>query len=200
MGLLGAISLKSDIQDILDHHASDDAESPEDTDTFAESLTDAIVDYLDDVQIDYPKAPGVSAAPPYTDPSFSSGNMDPIVSPSSLSSVLEAGIKASIAASDLDSASASNWAAADSAFAALLVAAGIVWQSSDGYIATGATVAAVPVGFDSSWDVGLNGGSTADVAFDLATRVHAATIAAIFTGAYLKAAFIGPGPHVSTLS
>ena len=192
--------LKSDIEDVLQHHYDDQSDSPDSTDDFASSLTDAIITYLGDVVIDYPAAPGIMTPPGTPDPSFSSGDMTPIVPPDSMASALEAGIKASIAASDPDSVSASNWAPADAAYAAVLVAIGIVWQSNDGYIATGATVAAQMVGFDDAWAVGMDDGSISDVAQELADRIHDATTAAMFTGAYLKAAFIGPGPHVSALS
>ncbi len=49
--------LKSDIEDVLDHHAADESDSPDSTDDFAASLTDAIITYLGDVVIDYPPAP-----------------------------------------------------------------------------------------------------------------------------------------------
>jgi len=194
--------LKSDIEDVLDHHAADESDSPDSTDDFAASLTDAIITYLGDVVIDYPPAPGLqpSAPSPIPDPSFSSGDATPIVPPDSMASALEAGIKASIAASNPDSASASNWAPADAAYAAVLVAIGAAWQTNDGYISTGATVAAQLVGFDDAWAVGMDDGSVSDVAQELADRIHSATTAAMFTGAYLKGGFIGPAPHVSALS
>ena len=194
--------LKSGIEDVLDHHTADESDSPDSTDDFAANLTDAIITYLGDVVIDYPAAPGIQpAAPsPIPDPSFSSGDMTPIVPPDAMASALEAGIKASIAASDPDSASASNWAPADAAYSAVLLGIGAAWQSSDGYIATGATVAAQMVGFDDAWAVGMDDGSVSDVAQELADRIHDATTAAMFTGAYLKGGFIGPAPHVSALS
>ena len=56
------------------------------------------------------------------------------------------------------------------------------------------------IGFDDAWAVGMDDGSISDVAQELADLIHSATTAAMFTGAYLKGGFIGPGPHVSALS
>ena len=190
---LDSSSLKSDIENIFDSQ-------PESTGEFASELASAIISYLGDVTISYPSAPGISPAPPYTDPSFVGTSMDPVVPPDSMLATLESGINASIAASNTDSATDSDWSSADSAYSSVLQSIGASWQSSDGYMATGGTVASKTVGFDSSWDVGVNGGSTSDVAQDLSDRIHSATTAAVFTGAYVKGAFVGPAPHVSNLS
>ena len=170
---------------------------PESDDEYSQGLTDAIIAYLGGVEISYPPAPGIMpAAPsPIPDPSFASGAGSPIVPADAQSATLKSAIDASIEASKGD---ASNWSAADSVYSAVLAAIGASWQTSDGYISSGATVASVLVGFDDTWAQQL--GSSAETASDLADRIHTATTAAMFTGTYLKAAFIGPGPHVSALS
>lgn len=176
--------------------------SPASVADFADGLAGAITDYLDAVEIEYPKAPGVnpSGTP---DPSFNpaafAGSTPPA---SSQRASLKSGIESACAASD----PSRNWAAADAAFDAVIVAIGAAWTGDDGYTFSGATVSGGPVGFDAALATGDSpgpnqpGGSISDIAQAIADAVHAATTGSTFTGSYLKAAFVGPGPHTATLS
>jgi|LWDU01.1.fsa_nt_gi hypothetical protein len=195
---LDASGLKDGIEAVLDS----ELDSMED---FAADLTDAIITYLNDVVIDYPPAPGVSPAAPYTDPSFSSGDSTPIITPDTQASALESAILASCNASEA-SETERQWAAAGAAYSAVILAIGSLWQTNDGYMSTGATVPGGTVDFAAAWEVGLSseageeGGSKSDIAQDLADRIDDVTTGSTFTGAYLKGAFIGPSAHVSALS
>ena len=194
-------TLASDIQAVLDG-------PPESDDDFSQGLTDAIIKYLSAVQIDFPAAPGAGPAPPYVDPSYAAGaaahaglagipgqsGAPPTVPADSQSAALKSGIDASISASR--EAAAVSWDAADSAYSAALVAIGALW-SSGGYTMSGAATAPALVGFGDTWAQQLD--NTADIAADLADRVHAATTGAVFTGIVVIPPFL-PVPHVSNYS
>lgn len=187
-------TLKSDLQSVF--------ESPPDSaEDCATGMTDAIVAYLGGVEISYPPAPGIQpAAPsPIPDPTFGTDTKSvPVVPADAQYGAIYGGILGSINGSA--SAVENIWAPADAAYMAAILAIGAAWQSNDGYMSTGATAPAGLVDFGASWQIGLDGGSEADVAADLADRIHSNTTSATFSGAYLKGGFIGPAPHVSALS
>ena len=186
---LDKIILKISLQSVF--------ESPPDSaEDCATGITDAIVAYLKGVEISYPPAPGLQpAAPtPIPDPTFGADTKSvPVVPADAQHGAIYGGILGSIAAAGI------VWAPADAAYMAAILAIGAAWQSNDGYMSTGATTPAGLVDFGASWQIGLDGGSEADVAADLADRIHSNTISAKFTGQYVKGLFLGPGPHSSNL-
>ena len=195
---LDSAGLKSAIEGVFDS-------SPASVGDFADALAGAIIDYLDAVEIEYPKAPGVFPPPagPGPDPAYNPAAFaGPTTPPSSQHASLKSGIESACAASD----PARDWSAADAAFDAVIVAIGAAWAGDDGYTFAGSTVSGGPVGFDGALATGDSpapgeeGGTTSDIAQAIADAVHTATTASTFTGSYLKASFVGPGPHTVPLS
>lgn len=192
---LDAAKLKSDIEAVFDAN-------PPDMETFAANLTKAIIAYLGAVVIDYPAAPGIFPPPagPGPDPSFvGSGDATPVTPADSQSAALEGAILSSCKTSE--SSNVRNWAAADAAYTAAILAIGPAWQTTDGYMLTGATAPGPPVGFNDALAIGDSptNGSKSDIAQAIADAIDATTTASKFTGSYLKGSFIGPGPHSSNL-
>jgi len=194
---LDASGLKDAIEGVL-------TSEPPSIDAFAGDLAAAIIGYLGDVVIDYPAAPGINPAGPTPDPSFSTGNGEPVVPPSAQESSLKAAILASCNATE--AANERDWSAADAGYATVIVAIGASWKTKDAYMSTGATAPGPTVGFADALAVGDSpaegeeGGTQSDVAQALADAVDATTTGSTFTGAYLKGAFVGAAPQVSALS
>lgn len=192
---LDASKLKSDIQGVLDSN-------PPSVEVFAANLTKAIITYLSGVVIDYPKAPGIFPPPagPGPDPSFAgSGDATPVVPPASQMATLQGAILSSCKISE--SSNVRNWAAADAAYIAAIVAIGAAWQTTDGYMLNGATAPGPAVGFNDALATGdsPSNGSKSEVAQAIADAINATTTSSKFTGAYVKGSFVGPGPHSSNL-
>jgi len=78
------------------------------------------------------------------------------------------------------------------------MALAVAWKGAAGYIATGAVVTP-PIVLDPALASGMAGDGSKKVAKLMANIIHTGMTTSIFTGAYVKAAFVGPAPHVSSL-
>ena len=195
---LDKATLKSAVQSVL--------ESPPDSaEDCATGLADAIVAYLGGVEISYPPGPlFLTLAPtPVPDPTYGTDIKSVPVTPAdSQWGGIYGGILGSINASQ--SACENIWTPADSAYSAALIAIGAAWKTNDGYLSNGSSSPPGIVDFGVSWQIGLDGGSEADVAADLADRIHANTTGTSYNGVALKPPYVlftGPiPPHVSNFS
>jgi hypothetical protein len=191
-------TLKSDLQSVFESQ-------PDSAEDCATGMTDAIVAYLGGVEISYPPGPMLmpSAPSPIPDPTYGLDTKSvPVVPADSQWGAIYGGILGSINGSQ--SAGENIWSPADAAYSAAIVAIGAAWSTNDGYLSSGATSPAGIVDFGASWQVGLDGGSEADVAADLADRIHSNTTSATYTGVALKPPYVLMlpiiPPHASALS
>ena len=197
-----SVSITSLYNELLDVYDSE----PSTMEISALSVAKVICyDFLSDVQISFPPAPGLMpAAPsPIPDPTFaadklaSQNKMTPIVPTIAFSSILFAGLYTSMQASSKSPSSV--WVAADLSWVVYMAAMGIGWKSKMGYQAAGITISA-PVVFDAIFK-GIGPVQTKEVqAMLAATYIFAVVRLSVFTGAYWKGAFIGPAPLISLLS
>jgi hypothetical protein len=189
---LNESSLRSDLEKIFDV----DASPPDGISQTAAAITDAIISYLSDVEIEPLKAPGINPAPaPTPDPSFVPQPLKPIVPVSSSSSFIRAALEVDMNL-NYNTNQAGVWAASNAAFISYVAATFMSFSSNDGYIATGATVPG-PIALSSIFNPLKE--DKKQLASDLAGHIHSFFTSSVFTGAYLKGPFIGPAPHVSKL-
>ena len=178
-----------------------DGSPPDSTDDCATKMTKVIIDYLGDVQINALPAPGVFPPPPGPgpDPSFSPTKLSPVTPPKANESMIEGGLKAAMKTNSGSSTGAgatkSGWSMADASFIGYVGATFIAFQGG-GYTATGATT---PGKINLGSILTSESDSFEDISSKLADHVHSFFTGCNFSGAYLKASFVGPAPHVSPL-
>lgn len=177
---LDKTKLSSLLKDVFDSF-------PKSTSEAAQKITDAIVLYMNDAQLN-PPIPGINQAgvpDPVASLPLNPVNVD--IGAVQLKSAIEASmnIKTSI------------WAEASSGFASYLATL-VTWSDSVGYIATG-TIASSPILFNVAFALGQNGNSSIDVANKLADLINIAVTSSVFTGTYLHGPFVGVTPHVSNI-
>jgi hypothetical protein len=189
---LNKLSLENDLNKIFDA----DGSPPESISETAGLITDAIIAYLKNVDLEPLKAPGINPAPvPTPDPSFIPQPMKTLVPVDAASSILRSAIEADLNL-NYNTNQAGLWIASNVAFASYVASTFVSFNTNDGYIATGATIPG-PIALSSVFNP-LKEEKKA-LASDLANYIHDFFTNCVFTGAYLKGPFIGPAPHVAKL-
>ena len=178
-----------------------DGSPPSSTDDCATKMTKVIIDYLGDVQINQPPAPGVFPPPagPGPDPSFSPTKLTPLTPAKLNQSMIEGGLKGAMkinsGSPEGAGASKTGWIVADGAFIGYVAATFIAFQGG-GYTATGGTAPGV---INLGSILTSESDSFEDISTKLADHIHSFFTGCTFSGGYLKASFVGPAPHVSPL-
>jgi len=189
---LNKLKLKSDLESIFDVERS----PPEGISQTASAITDAVISYLGSVALEPLKAPGINPAPvPTPDPSFLPQPMQTIVPVEASAQIIRLAIETDLNI-NYNSNVASTWAASNAAFIGYVVATFVSFNTPDGYIATGAT-APGPISLSAIFNPLKEDKN--ELAKNLADHLHDFFTNSIFTGAYLKGPFVGPGPHVAKL-
>jgi hypothetical protein len=189
---LNKSSLENDLKKIFDA----DGSPPESLSQTARLITDAIISYLRNVDLEPLKAPGINPAPvPTPDPSFIPQPMKTIVPVDAAATILSSAIETDLNL-NYNTNQAGIWVASNIAFAAYVVSTFVSFNTNDGYIATGVT-APGPIALSSIFN-SLKEEKNA-LASDLSNHIHNFFTNCVFTGAYLKGPFIGPAPHVAKL-
>jgi hypothetical protein len=184
--------LKSDLEAIFDVERL----PPDGISQTAAAITNAVISYLGSVALEPLKAPGINPVPaPTPDPSFLPQPMQPIIPVEASAQLIRTAIEVDLNI-NYNSNVAGTWAASTAAFAGYVIATFISFNTPDGYIATGATVPG-PIALSTIFNPLKEGKN--DLASSLAEHLHGFFTNCIFTGAYLKGPFVGPGPHVAKL-
>jgi hypothetical protein len=189
---LNKLKLKTDLESIFDVERS----PPDGITQTASAITDAVISYLGSVALEPLKAPGINPAPvPTPDPSFLPQPMQPVNPVETSAQLIRTAIEADLNI-NYNSNVAGAWATSNAALAAYVVATFVSFNTPDGYIATGVTVPG-PIALSSVFNTLKEDKN--ELASNLADHLHDFFTNCIFTGAYLKGPFVGPGPHVAKL-
>jgi hypothetical protein len=189
---LNKSSLESDLKVIFDA----DGSPPQSITQTAGLITDAVISYLRNVDLEPLVAPGINPVPtPTPDPSFVPQPMKTIIPVNASATILRKAIEADLNL-NYSTNQAGPWVTSNVAFASYVVTTFVSFNTNDGYIATGVT-APGPIALSSVFNP-LKEEKDA-LASDLAHHIHSFFTNCVFTGAYLKGPFIGPAPHVAKL-